>query len=283
MPANPLVRYIVQWGNTPLCEEKVSIGYAMTSYLLNCKELHCLQYSTNAAFSSILKAPWPDINTNRKWNYCISSTCSGHIQSYSLIRWRHWHSLLNHRTLLIRAKIAQQQQQQQVKPSKQWNEKKNSVKQDLALGAVLLVPIEKEDHSKVCLKRLPCVATECIRHVLGPERCQAWTQQNTSFDDLEGRSATELEVLRVVLPIQCLVVRDMCTAIAQELVTIKDASAERQANCATVGTTPKTVNVSTSQHSTWYSVFNNACVLICLSYSNESLLTCLHNSTNITK
>jgi len=125
MPANPLVRYIVQWGNTPLCEEKVSIGYGMTSYLLNCKELHCLQYSTNAAFSSNLKAPWPDINTNRKWNYCISSTCSGHIQSYSLIRWRHWHSLLNHRTLLIRAKIAQQQQQQQqVKPSKQWNKKK---------------------------------------------------------------------------------------------------------------------------------------------------------------
>jgi len=40
--------------------------------------------------------------------------------------------------------------------------------------------------------------------------------------------------------------RGKCKAIARERVTLKDATAERQAYCATVDAIPKTVNVPTS-------------------------------------
>jgi hypothetical protein len=34
--------------------------------------------------------------------------------------------------------------------------------QDLPVGAVVLLPIDKVDCSKVCLKRLPCIVADCV-------------------------------------------------------------------------------------------------------------------------
>jgi hypothetical protein len=113
----------------------------------------------------------------------------------------------------------------------------SEVQQDLPTGAIVLVPIDKVDHSKVCPKRLPCVVVECAHD--------------------KFRLACRTVFKQVVLQIQWLVDGGMCTAIAQELVTLKDATAERQAYCATVGTIPKTVNVTTSLLSTQNSTFNN--------------------------